>query len=48
MWVFKHSFTIWPLALSILVFALLAVLIPRLCYTIICKDSIVDRLRYVE
>lgn len=48
MWFFTYHFSLVPVLVSLAVFALLAMLIPRLCYRIMCKTSVVDRLRAGE
>lgn len=48
MWFFTYHFMIVPVLVSLVVFAVLAVLIPRICYRYMCRSSVVDRLRASE
>ena len=48
MWFFTYHFIIIPLLLGLCVFAVIASIIPVICYKNICKKSIVDRLRVSE
>lgn len=48
MWFFTYHFNIVPVLVSLVVFAALAVLIPGICYRVMCKNSVVDRLRTGE
>lgn len=48
MWFFTYHFNIVPVLVSLVAFAALAVLIPGICYRLMCKNSVVDRLRTGE
>ena len=48
MWFFTYHFTVTPLIYSALALAVISSLIPVVCYTKMCKTSIVDRLRVSE
>ncbi|MDD6646212.1 MAG: ABC transporter permease [Firmicutes bacterium] len=48
MWFFTYHFVIWPMVVSLVVFAVLAVAIPAVCCRRMCRSSIVDRLRIAE
>lgn len=48
MWFFTYQFNIVPVLVSLIALSLLAVLIPGICYRVMCKNSIVDRLRTGE
>ncbi|MGN0704871.1 MAG: FtsX-like permease family protein, partial [Lentihominibacter sp.] len=48
MWFFTYHFVIWPMVVSLVVFAVLAVAIPAVCCRRMCRSSVVDRLRTTE
>ena len=47
-WFFKFKFTIIPVLICLPVLFVLAVIVPVICYRIISKDSVVERLREIE
>lgn len=44
MWFFTYTFVIWPVLACSAAFIALAVIIPVICYRIMGRDSVVDRL----
>lgn len=48
MWFFTYHFVIWPMLCCLVVFAVLAVVIPAVCCRRMCRTSVVDRLRVAE
>lgn len=48
MWFFTYRFTALPLVFSLLALFAITLLIPTVCYNVMCKTSIVERLRVSE
>ena len=48
MWFFTYHFTAVPIILTLAALGIISVLLPIICYTKMCRDSIVDRLRISE
>ena len=48
MWFFTYHFVLWPMLCCLVVFTVLAMVIPAICSRWMCRSSVVDRLRIAE
>lgn len=48
MYFFTYHFTLVPILICVMILLLLSVIIPAISYNMLCKESVVDRLRRIE